>query len=160
MARVKARLATARYSSAENRRGVTVYNTFGWTPAVSINPMPSSFRKLLTRCFAGTSMRLSATFICQMFRDLEQIRLMGLTRTGNRHFGKAHGSHEAGLCKSLLRRHQSRTSWYAMGANCECIGVVSDILMFHKLRHFTFGLNLTHLAVMRAIELLLECAGW
>ena len=100
----------ARYSSAENKRSVTVYNTFGWTSAVSTKPIPSSSRKLSPLRFAGTRRRPSAMFICQMFRGLEPAPPPGSTSPGNRHFGKSNSSHKAGLCKGLLRQHQSNFS--------------------------------------------------
>jgi hypothetical protein len=50
---VQARIwqAMARYSSAENKLGVMACNTSGWIPAVSTNPMPSSWQRLLIQMF-------------------------------------------------------------------------------------------------------------
>jgi hypothetical protein len=43
----------AKYSSAESRRGVMNWNTFGWTYTVSTNQAAPSSLRLSTRCFAG-----------------------------------------------------------------------------------------------------------
>jgi len=64
------RLVTRRYCSAQNRLGVMACNTFGWTPAVSINRTAPSLQKLSTLCFAGTACRLNAMSICQMCRGI------------------------------------------------------------------------------------------
>ena len=83
-----------------------------WVDTCCIDKSNSTeLQRLSTLCFAGTAMRLNATSICQMFRDLLSILTTSLTsRLGNRHFGKADGSLEAGPFKSLLRRLQLNSS--------------------------------------------------
>jgi hypothetical protein len=101
------RLVTRRYGSAQNKLGVIACNTFGWTPAVSINRTILSLQKLLTLCFAGTACRLNAMSICQICRG---ISLVLITWPGNRHFGNPDSSPEAGRFKSLLLRYQLNSS--------------------------------------------------
>jgi len=101
------RLVTRRYGSAQNRLDVMAYNTFGWTPAVSINRTTLNLQKLLTLCFAGTACRLNATSICQMCRGLPPTLM---TWPGNRHFGNPDSSLEVRPFKSLLLRHQLNSS--------------------------------------------------
>ena len=100
------RLATRRYGSAQNRRSVMACNTFGWTHAASTSRAALSFLKRLIPCFAGTVSRLNVTFIYQMCRNL---LLILTTCFGNRHFGTANGSLEAGPFKSSLLRHPSNS---------------------------------------------------
>jgi len=103
----KARLGIARSSFAENKQDATACNIFGWTPVVSTNRIAPSSKRLLTLCFTGIAMQLNAMYICQTFRNLLAMLMTSLTnRIGNRHFGKADGSLEAGPFKSLLRRLQ------------------------------------------------------
>jgi hypothetical protein len=84
--------AIARYSSAENRRGATAYNTFGWTPVVSTNRTTISSQRPSTLCFAGMVMRLNATSIYLMFRDLYSTQTTSPTSCpGKRYFGRADG---------------------------------------------------------------------
>ena len=59
----------ARSGSAENGPNAMACNTFGSIPAVSTNPIASSFRRLSTQCFAGIRMRSNATSIYQMFAE-------------------------------------------------------------------------------------------
>ena len=111
MVLARARLAMTRSGSAENRPDAMACNTFGWTPVASTNRTALSSQRLSTPCFAGTVMRLNATSISQMFRDLPSTPTTSPTSCpGNRHFGKADGSLGAGPFKSLLLRHQLNSS--------------------------------------------------
>jgi hypothetical protein len=106
MAWAKTRLDTARYSSAETRRGVMDWNTFRSTHAASTNRAAPSFKKLSTRCFASTSMQPSATFIWQMSRLVLSMPTISLANDpGDQLFRRADGSLEDGRFKSYLHRH-------------------------------------------------------
>jgi hypothetical protein len=103
MVPVRARLVIARSGSVENGPNTMAYNTFGLIPAVSTNPIASSFRRLLTQCFAGTRMRLNATSIYWTFRQRsEKKAISSMSIHGNRLFKQVDGLHAVGPFKNSL----------------------------------------------------------
>ena len=89
-----------RYSSAVNKLSVMACNTFGWTPAISTNLIPSIFRRLSTRCFAGIRMRSNAMSISQMCRQSNGKQVIrSPSILGNQHFGQVNGLLEANLSR-------------------------------------------------------------
>jgi len=62
----RTRLDIRRFGSAENRLDVMACSISGLTHAVSTNPIVSSFKEVLTRCFDGTGIRPNAMFFWQM----------------------------------------------------------------------------------------------
>ena len=108
----RTRLATARYSSAENRLGVTACNTFGWTHAVSTNRVAPSSQRLSTRCFAGTR---DAAKCYVYLSDVSTTKRKASDQVYRVYLGigfsdKANGLLEAGPFKSSLPRHQLNSS--------------------------------------------------
>jgi hypothetical protein len=78
----------ARYQPLSHLR-TTVPNR---SHVASTNRTASSFRRLFTLCFAGIRMRLSATSICRMFRQLSGKRTIGsLSLLGSRLFEQVDG---------------------------------------------------------------------
>src|SRR6266536_6272296 len=114
MALGKTRLDTRRFGSAENKLDVMAYATSGWTLAVLTNRAIGSFRKLLTRCFAGIAKRQNATYIWQMFR--RTIKSTCLYSRGEQLLGIVDGLPVVGHFKSLSRRHRS-SSFALMAIN-------------------------------------------
>jgi hypothetical protein len=100
------RLDIKRSSSAQSKPLVIVCNISGWTLVASTNRTTPSSQRLLTLCFAGIAMRLNATYICKMFRQMNTTRITCPLSHGKRPFGKADGSPEAGHYKSLLLHHR------------------------------------------------------
>jgi len=107
----RARRATTKSSSADNRPNVTGYTISGWILAASTNQITPSFRRLSFQCFAGTRMQRSATSFYQTSQQQSGKQAMKLRSTlGSQPFEQADGSPGAGPSKSFLPQLQSSSS--------------------------------------------------
>jgi hypothetical protein len=98
----RTRLAMRRLGSARHKQDVMAYDTSGWILAVSTNQTTMSSPRQSIPCFAGTRMRLDATYNYRISQPLDTKRIVSsLSLYRSRLFVRVNGLLEAGRYKSF-----------------------------------------------------------